>query len=588
MTAFYKFLALGASVVFVLQINIRAADETAQERPSICNPLDLDYRFELSGQSFREAADPTAIYFHGEYWIFASKTGGYWHSPDFVHWNLVEPTGLPLEAWAPTVVAIKDRLYFATTDSGIYTTDDPSKGHWVLVSKDLNVGHDADLFLDDDGRLYLYSGCSNKDPIWGQQLDIAHDFTPIGPRVNLVFPDLLHRGWEARRSTIEPDDLASDTAHPKAPWIEGSWMNKAEGRYCLQYAAPGTECDTYGDGVFVSDHPLGPFVYQPYSPFSLKPTGFARGAGHSSTFQDAKGNYWHIVTITISKRDMFERRLGVYPVRFFPDGQMACNTYLGDYPQYPPGVADDPFDSNSPGWMLLSLNKPVTASSELPGFPADNAVDENLHDWWSAVTGNPGEWLQVDLGKMCRISAVQLNFADQDSRQFGRLRHDAYRYRVDASDDATHWTTMLDRKDNTRDAPHEYVQLAAAQTARYVRITNLHTPARARFSMSGLRIFGNSPGPAPAAPTNVVASRNPKDDRSLQATWATAPGADFYVVRYGIRADRLYSNFQVYNATNVEINLLNSGVNYFVTVDAINGSGITAGTNVVSVPSTTR
>jgi hypothetical protein len=285
---------------------------------------------------------------------------------------------------------------------------------------------------------------------------------------------------------------------------------------------------------------------------------------------------------------MFERRLGVYPVRFFPDGQMACNTYLGDYPQYPPGVADDPFDSNSPGWMLLSLNKPVTASSELPGFPADNAVDENLHDWWSAVTGNPGEWLQVDLGKMCRISAVQLNFADQDSRQFGRLRHDAYRYRVDASDDATHWTTMLDRKDNTRDAPHEYVQLAAAQTARYVRITNLHTPARARFSMSGLRIFGNSPGPAPAAPTNVVASRNPKDDRSLQATWATAPGADFYVVRYGIRADRLYSNFQVYNATNVEINLLNSGVNYFVTVDAINGSGITAGTNVVSVPSTTR
>jgi hypothetical protein len=238
-------------------------------------------------------------------------------------------------------------------------------------------------------------------------------------------------------------------------------MNKVDGRYYLQYAAPGTECDTYGDGVFVSNHPLGPFVYQPCSPFSLKPTGFARGAGHSSTFQDAKGNYWHIVTITISKRDMFERRLGVYPVRFFPDGQMACNTYLGDYPQFPPGVADDPFDSNSPGWMLLSLHKPVQASSELPGFPAVQAVDENLQDWWSAATGNSGEWLQVDLEKVCRINALQLNFADQDSHQHGRLRGDGYCYRVEISNDATHWTTILNRESHGRDAPHEYIQFDA-------------------------------------------------------------------------------------------------------------------------------
>lgn len=608
MTLFCRFLGVGAVVMLILcgeQIKARAADEIAPEPPTICNPLDLAYRFELSGSSFREAADPTAIYFHGEYWIFASKCGGYWHSPDFIHWTLVEPTGLPVEAWAPTVVAIKDRLYFATTDSGIYTTYDPLKGNWILVSKDLNVGHDADLFLDDDGRLYLYSGCSDKRPIWGQELDLSNDFRPIGPRVNLIYPDLLHRGWEARhsteggfsyvpssgglgelQSTTEPGNyLAADTLHPKAPWIEGSWMNKVGGRYYLQYAAPGTECDTYGDGVFVSDHPLGPFLYQHYSPFSLKPTGFARGAGHSSTFQDAKGNYWHIATITISKRDMFERRLGVYPVRFFPDGQMACNTYLGDYPQYPPGVADDPFESNSPGWMLLSLNKPVTASSELPGYPASNAVDENLHDWWSAATGNPGEWLEVDLGAVCRINALQLNFADQDSHQLGRLRNDAYRYRVDVSNDATNWSTLLDRINNTRDAPHEYVQLDTPVVGRYVRITNFHSPAGARFSMSGLRIFGKSPGPAPERPRAFVAIRNPRDDRSMQVTWTAAPGAEFYVVRYGIRPDRLYSNFQVYNTKSVDINLLNSGVNYFVTVDAINGSGITFGTNVISVPS---
>lgn len=33
----------------------------------------------------------------------------------------------------------------------------------------------------------------------------------------------------------------------------------------------------------------------------------------------------------------------------------------------------DPFAFNSPGWMLLSPHKLVTASSELPGFPSANA-----------------------------------------------------------------------------------------------------------------------------------------------------------------------------------------------------------------------
>jgi hypothetical protein len=544
---------------------------------TFCNPLDLAYRFELNQPSRREAADPTAIYFHGEYWIFLSKSGGYWHSPDFLHWSLVEPKGLDIETWAPTVEVINDHLYFATGNSGIYTTDDPFLGNWSLVSKGLNVGHDEDLFLDDDGRLYLYNGCANDAPILGGELDIKHDFSQIGPMIALLSADPLHRGWEARRGTTEPSDLAGDKAHPWHPYIEGAWMNKVNGRYYLQYAAPGTEFDTYGDGVYVSDHPLGPFTYEPYSPFSYKPTGFARGAGHSSTFKDAKGNYWHIGTITISRREMFERRIGVYPVRFFPDGQMACNTYLGDYPQYPPGVAKDPFTSNSPGWMLLSLKKPVTVSSELPEHPASLAVDENLHDWWSAATGNPGEWIQVDLGSRCRIEALQLNFADEGSTQLGRLRNDAYRYRVEVSKDRLQWKTLLDLKDNTRDAPHDYTQLKAPVMGRYVRVTNLHTPAGARFSMSGLRIFGNALASNPKVVPGITALRNPDDGRSVHVSWQASPGAEFYIVRYGVKPDRLYSNYQVYDATSLDINALNTGVSYFLTVDAVNASGITPG-----------
>ena len=578
------------SAVVILLSWARAAETSAARPITICNPFDLSYRFMLKLPSYREAADPTIIFFHGEYWLFASKSGGYWHSPDFVHWTFVEPTGLPIESWAPTVETINDHLYFATTRSGIYTTDDPAQGHWTLVSKDLDVGHDADLFLDDDGRLYLYTGCSSTRPIGGAELDMKNFFKPMAPLLPLIVSDPLHRGWEASRTEWDgsptlssPSDPAKDTAgSPLRPYIEGSWMNKINGRYYLQYASPATENATYGDGVFVSDHPLGPFVYQNYSPFSFKPTGFTRGAGHGSTFKDAKGNYWHVATIMLSRRDKFERRIGVYPVKIFPDGQMACNTYLGDYPQYPPGSVTGSFESNSPGWMLLSLNKPVKASSELPDHPAALAVDEDMRKWWAAATRNSGEWFQVDLQSKCRIEAFQLDFADEGSHQVGRLRSDAYQYLVEVSDDGVAWKTALDRKANVQDAPTDYAQLDAPVMGRYVRVTNFHAPAGALFSLSGLRVFGNALGALPDQTKEITAQRDPKDDRSVHVSWVKSSRAEFYIVRYGIKPDRLFSNFQVYDATHLDIPVLNSGTPYFVTVDAINGSGITPGPKAVS------
>ena len=575
-------------VILTLTTTLLATDGLRagpSRNPTLCNPLDLPYRFQPEPPSRREAADPTVVFFQGEYWLFASKSGGYWHSADFIHWTLVEPTGLPLENYAPTVEVINGHLFFTTGGAGIYTTDDPARGNWTPASKEFNAGSDPDLFLDDDGRLYLYNGCSNQDPIRGRELDRQQDFKPLGAAVDLIAADTAHRGWEVSLGAGVVADPLKEIQAPAAlfPWIEGAWMNKVGGRYYLQYAAPGTQFDYYGDGVYVGNHPLGPFTYEPGNPFSCKPTGFARGAGHGSTFKDAKGNYWHIGTITISKRHIFERRLGVYPVRFFPDGQMACNTCLGDYPQYPPGVAQDPFTANSPGWMLLSLDKPVQASSELPDHPARLAVDENLHDWWSAATGHPGEWLRVDLGSVCQIEALQLNFADEGATQLDRLRGDAYRYRVEVSTDGVQWQTLLDRKDNTRDTPHEYAQLDAPVPGRHVRVTNLHTPAGACFSLSGLRIFGHAPGAKPGAVRQVTAQRKTGDGRRAHLSWTASPGAEFYIVRYGVKPDRLCSNYQVYHTTNLDLTALNTGAPYFVTVDAVNASGLAPGPAPVAV-----
>lgn len=51
------------------------------------------------------------------------------------------------------------------------------------------------------------------------------------------------------------------------PYIEGAFMTKHNGTYYLQYACPGTQYNTYADGVYTSKSPLGPFTLQASNPF---------------------------------------------------------------------------------------------------------------------------------------------------------------------------------------------------------------------------------------------------------------------------------------------------------------------------------
>ena len=553
---------------------IHSAPAVAAGRaPTFCNPMDLPYCFQNDLPSRREAADPAMIVYKGEYWLFASKSQGYWRSKDCLHWTFVTQTGLPIDNYAPAVLEIDGKLYWTAGGAGIYATDDPGKGDWKLASDTQNQG-DPDLFRDDDGRVYLYSGCSDKDPIVGQELDPKNGLKPLTDKKPFLAGVIASHGAEI---PSEPTD--APPYKDSGAWIEGSWMTKHGGKYYLQYSAPGTQYKTYNDGVYVGDHPLGPFTYASYSPFSFKPTGFAAGAGHSSTFQDLGGRFWHISTMTISVRHMFERRLGVFPAWFTPDGQMVCNTYLGDYPQYAPGTVKDLSKGNSPGWMLLNYKKAATASSTLDAHPVGDAFDEDIRTWWSAKTGDPGEWLQVDLGKTCRVDAVQVNFADEGATQLGRLR-DGYGYKLDVSQDGKTWTTIVDRAADMRDAPHDYAQMDKPVTARYARITNTHTPAGAKFSLSGLRLFGGGLGHAPGKASGVQVKRDASDARQADISWNPVAGADGYIVRYGIAKDKLFSNYQVYDASTLHVHTLNAGVGYWFTVDTFNDTGVMKGTEI--------
>ena len=558
-------------VCFVPQSTMMAQIVSAQSREkTYCNPVNLAYRFRPDLPSRREAADPTMVVYKKEYWLFPSKSGGYWHSSDLLHWSFVEASGYPVENYAPTVMVYNGKLYLTAGGiPGLYVTDNPLSGQWTKAADFGRSYGDPALFLDDDGRVYMYSGVSGKDLLHVSELDPHNGFKMMNDKAIPSSRDPQERGWEVPG---DRNDLGQ-----KNSWIEGSWMNKHDGKYYLQYAAPGTQFQSYGDGVLTSSSPLGPFVYESYSPFSFKPTGFITGAGHSSTFAALDGQFWHVATMRISMRADFERRVGLFPAWFAADGTLVTDTYLGDYPHYVSG------DRGLVGWMLLSRKKKVSASSSSPEHEPEKAVDEDVRTWWSAATGDPGEWLQIDLGGQETVQAVQINFADEGSKSLNRSA-ETYLYQLDSSDDGQKWKLLVDHSKKGEDAPHDYEVLTKPAKARYIRIRNAFSPNGAKFSLSDFRVFGNSGGVLPAQVLKFNAALDSADTRHAKIRWQAAEGAEFYIVRLGTTPQNLSQNYQVYDGqVELDVRSLNKNTNYFVTVDSVNENGVTRGTKTLDV-----
>ncbi len=549
-------------LTFILMLCSLASAQPAQNPQTFCNPMNLNYMFFDDAPDGREAADPVIVLFKDDYYLFASHSGGYWTSPDLRNWELIIPTGLNIANYAPAVVAMRDSLFFITSEGvqQVYKSGDPKSGQWI--NKPIPKGYqDPALFLDDDGRLYMYHGLSQDNPIiYGVELD-PKTFQEIGSQVVLFAGagQYAVHGWERRGDGVV---FESDIR----PWIEGAWMNKKNGKYYLKYSAPGTEWKTYSDGVYVADSPLGPFQYAPYSPVDFKPTGFVSGGGHGATFKDKDGNYWHVGTMTISVNHIFERRLALFPVGFDADGNIHTNTAFGDYPQYYPGVKANPVDENFAGMMLLSQKKFVQASSSLEGHGVEKAVDEEIRTYWSALSGDADEWLMIDLGKECNIEAIQVNFAEHKTDPSivrGRNNVLYHQYIIQKSLDGIAWDVLVDKSQNMQDVPHDYIELAQPSQARFIKLTNVFlAPGMGFFAIRDLRIFGNSKEADFTKVNDFTVERDVADGRDAVIRWSPVAGVDGYIIKYGIAPDKLYNNYIVYDVDSLFMRSLNHGEDY--------------------------
>ena len=594
-----------------------------------CNPLDLPYRYQHMNEqgrryAFREGADPTLVYFKGTYYLFVSMSAGFFYSDDLLHWSFHADPDLEIYDYAPDVREIDGALYFCASSRSkncpILRSADPLHEKFEQVAAPFPFW-DPDLFLDEDGRLYLYWGCTNTQPIWGVELD-RETLEPIGEKTALIHGDPEHLGYERpgengvvdKESSVMYRSLAPlfdpETKTLKLPagvtdlggypvealtkiflavgqpYLEGAYMTKHGGKYYLQYACPGTQYNTYADGVYVGQSPLGPFTRQAANPFSAVTGGFITGAGHGSTVADRHGNFWHAATMRISVNHDFERRVGLFPAGFDADGVLYCNQNFADYPHRIPEGRFDPA-SWQPEWMLLSYAKPAFASSTAAGSSPALAVDENIRSWWSAADAAPGQWLAVDLGKPCDVRAVQVNLADQDvavefpPEAYGddrRTRHielepQISHYTIETSADGEVWHTL---ETVARECSNGYYEYETGVTARYVRVVGSALPYGQPLRIAGLRVFGNGGGTKPA-PAKAAAERVGDLDAVVRWQPLSEMGAQGVNIRYGTAPDKLYLSHLVYGASEATLTTLVAGQEYYVAVDSFNENGITPG-----------
>lgn len=591
----------GRALVGILLAAAHAPRPTHAQQRTYANPIDIDYRYNFEqknqGISYRSGADPVIVVQRGAYYLFETIGDGYWRSTDLGAWEHITPSRWPLtDIVAPAALSVRDTIYLLpsiTSPLPILMLTEPASGRvefynrllpWLPMARARETEKlaepdsvqpgpwDPAFFHDPDtDRWFMYWNSSNAYPLHAIELDKTKQLAYKGtPKWLFGLQPELH-GWERfgrdhRDSTIKP-------------FIEGAWMTKHGGRYYLQYGAPGTEYNVYGNGVYVGADPLGPFTYAPYNPVAYKPGGFVQGAGHGNTFQDVHGNWWNTGTPWIGVNWNFERRIGLHPAGFDADGQMYADTRFGDFPHWLPTKQWQRSDELFTGWMLLSYRKAVTASSARDSFPARHIVDENPRTFWVASENRPGESLTIDLGAIYELKAIQVNYADYKSGLYGTDSTVVTRFRIRSSLDGRQWATVGDLSQERRDRPNAYLELPP-HTARYVRYEHIHVGA-ANLAISDIRVFGNGSQRRPATPGGLTARRQ-TDQRNAVITWKPVRGVVGYNVRWGIAPSKLYQTYQWFadQGTTLELRALTVGQAYWAAIESFDENGV----SVLSAP----
>lgn len=80
--------------LFILGFFVFSGVISAQQN-TYCNPVNIDYTYMVYNSykdlSYRSGADPAVVKFRNEYYMFVTRSLGYWHSKNLNNWEFITP-----------------------------------------------------------------------------------------------------------------------------------------------------------------------------------------------------------------------------------------------------------------------------------------------------------------------------------------------------------------------------------------------------------------------------------------------------------------------------------------------------------------
>jgi hypothetical protein len=400
-------------------------------------------------------ADPSVVEIDGTFYCYATtdgyghglKTSGppvVWKSKDFINWSFkgtIFPSALKELYWAPsTVHKINNKYYFyPTVNRSIYAAvaDSPegpfrlAKGNNTFQGVDTpkpllelkapknTKGIDAEVFIDEDGKAYMY---------WAQ------------------------RG----AARLQPDMITLDSTivipTKRSGYSEGPFLFKRKGIYYYLYTLSGNENYQY---AYMMSHvsPLGPWE-SPVEDIitTTNHTAGIFGPGHGSVFSVRKTGNYYFAYLEFGSGGT-NRQVYVDKLEFNADSTIKplILTHQGV------GVLLPPVEKR----INLANGKKCFASSFMPDFKVkpikdstlnrittfkpENALDNSNGTCWLAADADTTAWFEVDLGRVKKINKTEAYFVKPTA---------GHAYKLEYSLDGKNWKIYAQHSELRIQSPH--------------------------------------------------------------------------------------------------------------------------------------
>lgn len=210
--------------------------------------------------------------------------------------------------WAPEVYYIKEKnkfmMYYTAEEHICVASSDSPLGPFVQDEQKPMIENekciDNSLFIDDDGKPYLYFVRFN-DGSCNWVAELEDDLKTIKKETMKQCTN-VSQDWEKVQGRVN----------------EGPFVMKHKGIYYMTYSANHYESPYYGVGYATATSPIGPWTKYDKNPILQKPENLM-GTGHHAMFYDKEGQLKMAFHSHYSKATILPRVMHIINVNYTND-----------------------------------------------------------------------------------------------------------------------------------------------------------------------------------------------------------------------------------------------------------------------------